>query len=224
MKLSKLMIAMALMAALGYFLPIMISGKRDRPAVTQASINPVVTSARGGEQLPPVGGMGRIPVPFQSPSPEVTRVEASGDLGAAPSPEDRLRELLDADKMGGFSLAEQEDHFKWLRATATVEALQGETLGFQGAIQAIANHDVESRVEAGEYVVIRAAVDGTFQLLQDHNRRQVTLYRRVDSTTFAKVVLPEPKYPLLYEGQRRIVWLEDIVFERHRLAREPAGE
>lgn len=224
MQLSRLLIAMALVAALGYVIPVMVSGERDKPAYTQVSSNPVVASAQAGEQLPPGGNLGRVPIPLQSPSPEVTGVDVSGGPGAAPSPEDRLRELLDADGMEGLSLAEQEDHFKWLRASATQEVLKEEARGFQGVIHAVANQDIVSRVEAGEYVVIQAEPDGTFPLLQDHNREQVALYRRIDSTTFAKIVLPEPKYPLLYRGQRRIVWLEDLVFDRHRLAMEPSGD
>lgn len=149
---------------------------------------------------------------------DFTRIEGAESSPADPSPEERaielIEQLLGTEGLLGLSEQEQEAHFKWLRENAPEHSISDEAKTLRSAIMEATATAIRNRVSTGEYALVNTDADGVISLKNEHVRERVQFYHFLPSGQVAKIELPETNFPLQYQAQQRINWLEDILLER----------
>ena len=162
---------------------------------------------------------GRVP----TPSPVAATENTSGPSGmithrsvSAP-PNTELGSVTTAppvDEVGSQTIEEEEEQFKWLRATTDRDGLQREFDELSATLTAIAMPAAIQRIGDGEYEVINALPNGSVAL--DSRRKHLVEVMSNDSEGRPiRVVLPEAKYPDAYALKRKMGWLEDLMADQY---------
>ena len=112
-----------------------------------------------------------------------------------------------------ISVEEQEKEFKWLRETTDVGELKAEFQELTSQLNALAFPIAFQRLADGEYEPVKTLEDGSIPIATDR-AHFVDVFTKGPDGKPVKIILPEAKYPEVYDLKRRTMWLDELIRSR----------
>jgi hypothetical protein len=109
------------------------------------------------------------------------------------------------------SPAEEEAHFKWLRATLPKDELRAEHQKLVRELAQAAAPEVARRIADGEYLAVSTTPSGGMSLRDNTQRDQMEFFGNDAAGNMVKVVLPQGKLRELQALKQKQLWLEDLM-------------
>ncbi len=199
---------LSLMLAGGAFLIVRLV-LPDADVRADATEPPVVSSPERGLVVPSLESRGSLE-------------DAENDRGAMEEPDANDAPGAATVQAPEASLEEREEHFKWLRATTSVDELRSEMVSLFEIRTKMTADDFAGRFEAKEYVRLKSSSDGGLKL-SDLNTDFVQQTRQGEDGYYLLATLPEDQFPEAYEVNRKLNWLEDLVRDKEKQSKGNAG-